>query len=96
MEKAIKEKDFETFCDLTMKDSDSFHDVCSDTNPPIYYLNETSKKIQSFVRSYNKYKGKDSSTYTFDAGPNAFLFVEKKNLIEFASFIFHYFPITKR
>jgi diphosphomevalonate decarboxylase len=68
MEKAIKEKDFETFCDLTIKDSDSFHDCCADTIPPIYYLNETSKIIQNFVKKFNEKKGYKKSCYTFDAG----------------------------
>lgn len=38
MEKAIKEKDFEAFGRVTMKESNSFHSTCSDTFPPIRYM----------------------------------------------------------
>jgi diphosphomevalonate decarboxylase len=38
MEKAIKERDFELFGNITMKDSDNFHSVCRDTSPSIEYM----------------------------------------------------------
>jgi len=96
MEKAIEQKDFSTFADLTMKDSDNFHDCCADTTPPIHYLNEVSHSIKSFVRSYNEVRATENQkfflTYTFDAGPNACLFLEKKDLPQVVSLISHFFP----
>lgn len=38
MEKAIKERDFNAFGDITMKESDNFHAVCRDTSPSIEYM----------------------------------------------------------
>jgi len=34
----------------------SFHDVCADTTPPIFYLNDTSRRVISLVEQYNKYR----------------------------------------
>ncbi len=58
IEKAILKKDFETFAVLTMKDSNQFHAVCLDTFPPIFYLNDTSKRIISLVNAINGVAGK--------------------------------------
>ena len=33
-------RDFETFGQLTMADSNQFHATCLDTYPPIFYLND--------------------------------------------------------
>ena len=45
MEKAIVDRDFPSFADITMKDSNQFHAVCLDTMPPIFYMNDTSKRV---------------------------------------------------
>ncbi len=58
MEAAIQKRDFETFANLTMVDSDDFHAVCADTDPPIYYMNETSKRVVQMITGYNKFRGK--------------------------------------
>jgi diphosphomevalonate decarboxylase len=92
MEEAIKKKDFQTFADLTMKDSDNFHDCCRDTKPPIIYMNDISRSICDIIHKYNKFSGKLKAGYTYDAGPNAVVFVEDENLVEFTSLILHYFP----
>jgi len=55
MEEAIKRMDFSTVARLTMKESNQFHAVCLDTEPPIFYLNETSKAIISVVEEFNAY-----------------------------------------
>lgn len=54
MKKCITEKDFETFAELTMKDSNQFHAVCLDSYPPLVYMNDVSHKIASLVHMYNK------------------------------------------
>lgn len=54
MKKCITERDFETFAELTMKDSNQFHAVCLDSYPPLVYMNDVSHKIASLVHMYNK------------------------------------------
>jgi diphosphomevalonate decarboxylase len=80
MENAIKTKDFDLFAELTMADSNQFHATCLDTYPPIFYLNDTSKMVIQFVTALNKFAGRNVACYTFDAGPNAVLFVQEKDL----------------
>lgn len=50
---AIVEKDFKTFAELTMKDSNQMHAVCLDTYPPCIYMNDTSNSIINLIHSYN-------------------------------------------
>ncbi|KRX03585.1 hypothetical protein PPERSA_04137 [Pseudocohnilembus persalinus] len=95
---AIKNNDFDTFCDVTIKDSNSFHSVCLDSQPPIFYLNEFSKLIIALVEKLNSdlvqckkekkpYKIKNKIGYTYDAGPHAVLFIHKDSFdIIFAIF----------
>lgn len=54
-----------------------------DTQPPLFYLNDKSKQIISLVNQFNSKFGDNNQllvAYTFDAGPNAFLFVEDHTL----------------
>jgi diphosphomevalonate decarboxylase len=74
MEKAISEKDFETFARITMQDSNTFHACCLDSWPPIQYLNDVSKAAMDAVNSINRKAGKLICAYTFDAGPNAVIY----------------------
>jgi len=67
MERAILEKDYQTFGVLTMKDSDDFHAVCADTEPPIYYLKPISHQIIHMINSFNSFYGNVKAAYTFDA-----------------------------
>lgn len=53
MQRAIIQKDFKTFAQLTMKDSNQMHAVCLDTYPPCTYMNDVSHSIVNFVHSYN-------------------------------------------
>lgn len=46
LEAAIKRKDFNTFAKLTMQDSNQFHAVCLDTQPPIFYLRSVSRRVR--------------------------------------------------
>ncbi|KAF2117666.1 diphosphomevalonate decarboxylase [Lophiotrema nucula] len=84
MEKAVQEKDFETFGKVTMMDSNSFHATCLDTYPPIFYLNDVSRAAIKVVESINAAAGKIIAAYTFDAGPNAVIYYLEENEKEVA------------
>jgi len=79
MQQAIKARDWEEFATLTMKDSNSFHAVCLDTFPPIFYLNDTSRGIIALVHELNRVARKTVAAYTFDAGPNAVIYYLPEN-----------------
>jgi diphosphomevalonate decarboxylase len=79
MRKAIAEKDFETFATTTMKDSNSFHATCLDTDPPIFYMNDISRAAVRAVELINAKAGKSVAAYTFDAGPNAVVYYLAEN-----------------
>ncbi|QPG98442.1 hypothetical protein C2857_007613 [Epichloe festucae Fl1] len=74
MEEAIKDKDFATFAEVTMRDSNSFHACCADTYPPIFYMNDVSRAAIRAVESINAEAGKTIAAYTFDAGPNCVVY----------------------
>ncbi|KAI9785703.1 MAG: diphosphomevalonate decarboxylase [Geoglossum umbratile] len=76
---AVKERNFESFGRLTMKDSNSFHATCLDTDPPIFYLNDISRATIRVVEGINARAGKVIAAYTFDAGPNAVIYFEERN-----------------
>ncbi len=42
---AILRRNFPTFACITMLDSNQFHAVALDTDPPIFYLNDVSRAI---------------------------------------------------
>merc|ERR1712131_468015 len=42
---AIEERDFQTFADITIRDSNQFHAICQDTFPPCVYMNQTSDAV---------------------------------------------------
>lgn len=84
MQKAIEDKDFESFAKVTMVDSNSFHATCLDTYPPIFYLNDVSRAAIKIVESINQAAGKIIAAYTFDAGPNAVVYYLEENEKEVA------------
>ncbi|RHY90245.1 hypothetical protein DYB26_000311 [Aphanomyces astaci] len=94
IEAAYKAKDFETFGKITMMDSNQFHATCLDTYPPIFYLNEISRSIIHLVHKYNHHAGAIQAAYTFDAGPNAVIFVENKHTKDVLALLSHYFDST--
>ncbi|KAI5062136.1 hypothetical protein GOP47_0022675 [Adiantum capillus-veneris] len=93
MREAIKERDFATFARICCADSNQFHATCLDTSPPIFYMNDTSKRIISMVERWNRAEGTPQAAYTFDAGPNAVLFAPNKaKACELLSRLLFYFP----
>ncbi|KAG9510399.1 Glutaryl-CoA dehydrogenase, mitochondrial, partial [Fragariocoptes setiger] len=71
---AIKKKDFGSFAEVTMRDSNQFHAICQDTWPPIRYMSDTSWSIVKLCHAINDFYGIHKVAYTFDAGPNACLY----------------------
>ncbi|OQR96102.1 diphosphomevalonate decarboxylase [Achlya hypogyna] len=91
IEAAYKAKDFATFGKITMMDSNQFHATCLDTYPPIFYMNEISRAIIHMVHKYNDSVGAVQAAYTFDAGPNAVIFVQKQHTAEVMGLLLHHF-----
>ncbi|SNX84728.1 probable MVD1 - mevalonate pyrophosphate decarboxylase [Melanopsichium pennsylvanicum] len=93
---AIQNKDFDTFADITMADSNNFHACCLDTSPPIFYMNDVSRAIVQLVEELNKASEQEGNgklaAYTYDAGPNAVLYAPKQNIAKILATIRHYFP----
>ncbi|KAJ8981458.1 hypothetical protein NQ317_000134 [Molorchus minor] len=93
---AIKNKNFAKFAEITMQDSNQFHAICLDTYPPCVYMNDTSHAIVQLVHSYNTYKLSVKVAYTFDAGPNACLYLLEQDVEEFMSLVNYVFPSSNK
>ncbi|PIT84527.1 diphosphomevalonate decarboxylase [Candidatus Micrarchaeota archaeon CG10_big_fil_rev_8_21_14_0_10_45_29] len=78
VQKAILKKDFESLANEMMRDSNSMHATALDSWPPVFYLNDVSREIIEETHKLNE-RGIVAG-YTFDAGPNAHIICEKKNL----------------
>lgn len=79
IEKAIQNRDFPTFAEITMKDSNTFHATCLDTWPPTFYMNDVSRAAIRAVHDLNRAAGETICAYTFDAGPNAVIYYLEKD-----------------
>ncbi|SCU92814.1 LAFA_0F13036g1_1 [Lachancea sp. 'fantastica'] len=91
MKQAIVAKDFPTFAELTMRDSNSFHATCLDSYPPIFYMNDTSRQVVKLCHQINAFFGETIVAYTFDAGPNAVLYYLQHNETKLMAFIHQVF-----
>merc|ERR1711936_263800 len=89
--KAIEERDFQSFADITIRDSNQFHAICQDTYPPCVYMNPTSHAVSSLVHQVNDHFGEKVACYTFDAGPNACIFLLEKYVGLVACLLQHFF-----
>ena len=93
---AIKAKDFDSFAKITMQDSNQFHAVALDTDPPIFYMNDVSRAIIALIVEYNRASvstgGGLKAAYTYDAGPNAVIYAPQQNIREIVNLILAYFP----
>lgn len=90
--KAIKQRNFEKFAEITMKDSNQCHAVCLDSFPPITYMSEVSHLIVELIHKYNEASGKTKVAYTFDAGPNACLYLLESEVPRVVALVKHFFP----
>jgi len=91
---AIQARDFARFAELTMADSNSFHACCLDTAPPIFYMNDVSRALVALVVEYNRAAGETRAAYTFDAGPNAVIYVLERHVKEVANIVAKLFPLA--
>ena len=73
---AVLARNFSALAEMAMIDSNQFHATCLDTFPPVFYLNDISRRIIQLVHALNAAEGVTVAGYTFDAGPNAVLFTE--------------------
>lgn len=92
IKEAIINRNFHKFAEITMQESNQLHAVCLDTYPPIRYMNLISWDIVHLVHRYNKYYGVNKLAYSFDAGPNACLFMLEDSLAQVLSIVRHAFP----
>ncbi|KAB5583413.1 GHMP kinase [Coniochaeta sp. 2T2.1] len=89
MEKAIADRNFEEFAEVTMRDSNSFHATCADTYPPIFYMNDVSRAAVRAVEAINAHAGRAVAAYTFDAGPNAVIYYLEKDTEAVVGTLYH-------
>ncbi|OJD18860.1 diphosphomevalonate decarboxylase [Emergomyces pasteurianus Ep9510] len=78
IEAAIRNRDFPSFAEITMRDSNNFHATNLDTWPPTFYLNDVSRAAIKLVHDINRVAGETICAYTFDAGPNAVIYYLEK------------------
>jgi len=91
--KAIQDRDFSTFVETTMRNSNSLHALCLNAYPPIHYLSAASHRVMELVHHLNaQSKVGEIAGYTFDAGPNAVLFVRKDHVPLLLGALRHVFP----
>lgn len=95
IKEAILRRDFPEFARITMQDSNQFHAVALDTEPPIFYLNDVSRAIIAIITEYNRAAGTIKAAYTYDAGPNAVIYAPKENVKEIVELLLRYFPQTQ-
>uniref|UniRef100_A0A182SPG9 Diphosphomevalonate decarboxylase n=1 Tax=Anopheles maculatus TaxID=74869 RepID=A0A182SPG9_9DIPT len=90
--------DFDTFGRIAMKDSNQFHAICLDTFPPCFYMNDVSRTIIRLVDQINNLAGENAPikvAYSFDAGPNACLFLLEKDVAEVSAIVRRVFPFNE-
>lgn len=92
MEQAILQRDLSTFAELSMLDSDDFHHICAMTLPPLFYMNDVSRDLQKLVRAFNTYLQATRLAYTYDAGPNAVIYLLADDVPLFLALVLHFFP----
>lgn len=74
---ALNEKDFQMLGEIIEEDCLDMHHVMQTQNPPLFYWNDTTKKIMDAVASWRK-QGL-AVYFTIDAGPNVHLICEGKD-----------------
>jgi len=90
---AYAARDFPTLARLTMVDSNQFHATCADTYPPIFYMNDVSRRIVACVHAVHEGGGLGViAAYTFDAGPNAVVLTTRQHAPLLLAVLLAHFP----
>ena len=96
LEAAIERKNFPEFARVCMRESDQLHAICADSYPTVRYLNETSERLKRMVALINRdgvvNRDGEICAYSFDAGPNCFLFCLEENASKLSATVKKYFP----
>jgi diphosphomevalonate decarboxylase len=71
---------FSELGEIIMRESNELHANCAAAWPPIHYLSDQSRFAVDAVHRVNSKSGKVVAAYSFDAGPNPFIFVLQDNL----------------
>jgi diphosphomevalonate decarboxylase len=95
IEAAFLRRDFPAFGKLAMQDSNQFHATCLDTFPPIFYMNDVSRAVANAVHAINAHYGRTVAAYTFDAGPNAVIYVLREDALDVLSLLMLAFPASE-
>nr|CDJ81419.1 GHMP kinase domain containing protein [Haemonchus contortus] len=90
---AYESQDFPEFGRIVMSDSNQLHSVCMDTFPPLKYMSEASWQVIRAVNEFNAGSSGIRAAYTFDAGPNACVFMEQKDVAQFIEHLNRHFVI---
>uniref|UniRef100_A0A1I7Y744 Diphosphomevalonate decarboxylase n=1 Tax=Steinernema glaseri TaxID=37863 RepID=A0A1I7Y744_9BILA len=85
---AYKNRDFPKLGEIIMADSNQLHAVCLDTRPPLRYMNDSSWHIVSIVEAFNSTSFR--AAYSFDAGSNACIFIQDKDVGAFLATVAKY------
>jgi diphosphomevalonate decarboxylase len=89
---AFLARDFGTFAEAAMADSNQFHATCLDTFPPVFYMNDVSRRVVGLVHAVNAAAGATVAGYTFDAGPNAVLLTTAQHAPRVLAVLMAHFP----
>ncbi|XGW08060.1 hypothetical protein V3C99_010855 [Haemonchus contortus] len=91
--RAYESQDFPEFGRIVMSDSNQLHSVCMDAFPPLKYMSEASWQVIRAVNEFNAGPAGIRAAYTFDAGPNACVFIEQKDVAQFIEHLNWHFVI---
>ncbi|ETN70704.1 diphosphomevalonate decarboxylase [Necator americanus] len=92
---AFQSRDFDEFARITMADSNQLHAICLDTCPPLKYMSDASWYVVRAVNEFNS-GNRRRAAYSFDAGPNACIFVENNNVVGFLQQLCRYFKFPPK
>ncbi|KAJ9455601.1 Diphosphomevalonate decarboxylase [Diplonema papillatum] len=90
--RAIDRTDFESFAAVTMADFDDFRAVCSTSEPPVDYWPPICDSLIALVRAFNDHHSRLAAAYTYDAGPNCYVFCEEEHVALLVRYLLHHLP----